>query len=118
MATKETYIFFNEGDNDAELGDSICYPASAFRGIEPVGTAQTKIMFRALCGNAQDDIIQIDTHVAGKFKEICEALADALNSDGPEMVTFADEDNADFTKMLRDLGCVTSSTTINTTLDT
>lgn len=115
MATKETYIYFAENlDGDAS-GDNACYVASKFCGIDPVSATQTRISFESMTGNNSDDDILI-THVTGKFKEVCEALAGALNDDGNEMVVFADEDNLIYTKMLRDLGCIDASTVLNITL--
>ena len=117
MATKETYLYFAENLGADAAGDSLCVPASKFKGIDPVGAAQTRISFESTSGNAADDDILI-THVSGKYKEVCQALADALNSDGNDMVVFADEDNVIYTKMLRDLGCIDASTELNITLDT
>ena len=68
-----------------------------------------------LAGTLADDDILL-THVIGKFKQVCEALADALNDSSGELVVFADEDNVIYTKKLRDLGCIDANTTVVTTL--
>ena len=46
---------------------------------------------------------------------VAEAVADALSDDNGELVIFADEDNAIYSKKLRDLGCIDASTTVVTT---
>jgi len=117
MTTKETYLYFAENLGANAIGDAAVFPASKFLGVNPISATTTRISFQALTGNAADDDVLL-THVTGKFKEVCQALADALNSDGPDMVVFADEDNTIYTKMLRDLGCINASTTVVTNLDT
>ena len=111
----ETYLYFAENLGANAAGDCAVYPASTFTGIDPVSDTTTRISFKALAGTAADDDI-LFTHVTGKFKEVCEALADALNDDSGELVVFADEDNAIYSKKLRDLGCIDSATELNITL--
>lgn len=107
----ETYLYFAENEGADAASDSAVYPASNFTGIDPISDTSTRISFKALSGaNADDDILF--THVTGKFKSIAEALADALSDDNGELVVFADEDNSIYSKKLRDLGCIDSSTTI------
>ena len=113
----ETYIYFAENLGGDAAGDCCVYPASTFTGIDPISDTQTRISFKALTGNAADDDILV-THVTGKFKEIAESLADALSDDNGELVIFMDEDNAIYSKMLRDKGCIDASTALNITLDT
>ena len=113
----ETYIYFAENLGGDASGDCCVYPASTFTGIDPISDTTTRISFKALTGNAADDDILV-THVTGKFKEIAESLADALSDDNGELVIFMDEDNAIYSKMLRDKGCIDASTALNITLDT
>ena len=107
----ETYLYFAENESADAASDCAVYPASTFTGIDPISATTTRISFKALAGTAADDDI-LFTHVTGKHKEICEALADALSSDNGELVIFADEDNTIYSKKLRDLGCIDSSSTI------
>jgi hypothetical protein len=110
----ETYLYFAENLGANAAGDCAVYPASTFTGIDPISDTTTRISFKALAGTLADDDI-LFTHVTGKFKSIAEALADALSSDNGELVIFADEDNAVYSKKLRDLGCIDASSTIVTT---
>ena len=110
----ETYLYFAENLGANAAGECAVYPASTFTGIAPISATTTRISFKALAGTAADDDI-LFTHVTGKHKEICEALADALSDDNGELVIFADEDNAIYSKKLRDLGCIDASTTVVTT---
>jgi hypothetical protein len=115
MNVKETYLYFAENESADGVGDSHVYPASTFLGVDPISATTTRISFKALAGTLADDDILL-THVTGKYKEVCEALADALNDSSGELVVFADEDNAIYTKKLRDLGCIDANTTVVTTL--
>ena len=111
----ETYLYFAENLDGDAAGDCCVYPASTFTGIDPVSDTTTRISFKALAGTAADDDILV-THVTGKFKSIAQALANALSDDSGELVIFMDEDNTIYSKMLRDLGCIDSSTALNITL--
>ena len=111
----ETYLYFAENLGANAAGECAVYPASTFTGIDCIGATTTRISFKALAGTAADDTIRF-THVTGKFRQVAEALADALSDDSGELVIFADEDNAVYSKMLRDLGCIDSSTALNITL--
>ena len=111
----ETYLYFAENLDGDAAGDCCVYPASTFTGIDPVSATTTRISFKALAGTAADDDILV-THVTGKFKSIAQALANALSDDSGELVVFMDEDNTIYSKMLRDLGCIDSSTALNITL--
>ena len=111
----ETYIYFAENLGANAAGDCAVYPASTFTGIDPISATTTRISFKALAGTAADDDILV-THVTGKSKQIAEALADALSDDSGELVIFMDEDNTIYSKKLRDLGCIDSSTALNITL--
>ena len=111
----ETYLQFAENLGANAAGDCCVYPASTFTGIDPISATTTRISFKALAGTAADDDILV-THVTGKFKSIAQALANALSDDSGELVIFMDEDNTIYSKMLRDLGCIDSSTELNITL--
>ena len=111
----ETYLYFAENLGADAAGDCCVYPASTFTGIDPISATTTRISFKALAGTAADDDILV-THVTGKFKSIAQALANALSDDSGELVVFMDEDNTIYSKMLRDLGCIDSSTALNITL--
>ena len=111
----ETYFYFAENLGANAAGECAVYPASTFTGIDPVSDTTTRISFKALAGTAADDDILV-THVTGKFKSIAQALANALSDDNGELVIFMDEDNTIYSKMLRDLGCIDSSTALNITL--
>ena len=110
----ETYLYFAENLGGDAAGDCCVYPASTFTGIDPISDTTTRISFKALAGTLADDDI-LFTHVTGKFKSIAQALANALSDDSGELVIFADEDNAIYSKKLRDLGCIDASSTIVTT---
>ena len=111
----ETYLYSAENLGADAAGDCAVYPASTFTGIDPISATTTRISFKALAGTAADDDILV-THVTGKFKSIAQALANALSDDSGELVVFMDEDNTIYSKMLRDLGCIDSSTALNITL--
>jgi hypothetical protein len=111
----ETYLYFAENLGANAAGDCCVWPASTFTGIDPIDDTNTDISFKALAGSAADDVIRV-THVTGKFKQIAEALADALSNDNGELVIFMDEDNTIYSKKLRDLGCIDGSTALNITL--
>tara|TARA_R110002124_G_scaffold206376_1_gene372819 strand:- start:34 stop:384 length:351 start_codon:yes stop_codon:yes gene_type:complete len=115
MNVKETYLYFAENESADGVGDSHVYPASTFLGVDPISATTTRISFKAIAGTAADDDVLL-THVTGKFKQVCEALANALNDDNGELVVFADEDNTIYTKMLRDLGCIDPNTIVTTSL--
>ena len=108
----ETYLYFAENLGADAAGDCAVYPASTFTGIDPISDTTTRISFKALSGAAADDDILV-THVTGKFKQIAEALADALSDDNAELVIFMDEDNTIYSKKLRDLGCIDSLSLIH-----
>ena len=115
MNVKETYLYFAENLGADAAADCHVYPASTFLGCDPISATTTRISFKAIAGTAADDDVLL-THVTGKFKQVCEALANALNDDNGELVVFADEDNTIYTKMLRDLGCIDPNTIVTTSL--
>ena len=94
--TKETYIYFRdytlsglEADAASVRNGSCAWPASNFSSAIPHNSTNTDIFFHSLINQAVDQI-RI-THAEGKYKELCEALAVALNSDNNSMVVFADD---------------------------
>tara|TARA_R110002012_G_C11557006_1_gene603041 strand:- start:39 stop:389 length:351 start_codon:yes stop_codon:yes gene_type:complete len=115
MNVKETYLYFAENESADAAGDSHVYPASTFTGVDPISATTTRISFKALAGTAADDDILL-THVTGKYKEVCEALADAFSDTSGQLVVFADEDNGVYYRKLRELGCIDSSSSVVTTL--
>ena len=115
MNVKETYLYFAENESADAAGDSHVYPASTFTGIDPISATTTRISFKALAGTLADDDILL-THVTGKYKQVCEALADAMSDSNGELVVFADEDNTVYWPKLVELGCTDASTTVVTTL--
>ena len=115
MNVKETYLYFAENEGADAAGDSHVYPASTFTGIDPISATTTRISFKALAGTGADDDILL-THVTGKYKEVCEALALALSDTSGQLVVFADEDNVIYYNKLRELGCIDGSSTVVTTL--
>jgi len=115
MNVKETYLYFAENEGADAAGDNAMYPASTFLGCDPISATTTRISFKALAGTAADDDILL-THVTGKFKEVCEALAHALSDTSGQLVVFADEDNVIYHNKLRELGCIDGSSTVVTTL--
>lgn len=115
MNVKETYLYFAENESADGPGDSHVYPASTFLGVDPISATTTRISFKAMAGTAADDDILL-THVTGKYKEVCEALALALSDTSGQLVVFADEDNGIYYNKLRELGCIDASSTVVTTL--
>tara|TARA_R110000824_G_scaffold400692_1_gene609070 strand:- start:650 stop:1000 length:351 start_codon:yes stop_codon:yes gene_type:complete len=115
MNVKETYLYFGENEGRDAAGDAHVYPASTFKGIDPISATTTRISFKALAGTAADDDILL-THVTGKYKAVCEALADAMSDTSGELVVFADEDSTIYWPKLRKLGCINASSTVVTTL--
>lgn len=113
--TKETYLYFAENLGGDAAGDCVVYPASNFLGLDPISATTSRISFKALTGNAADDDILV-THASGKYKELCQGLAEIMNSSTHELVVVFDEDNSITHKLLVDLGV--AITEINITLDT
>ena len=114
--TKETYIYFRDKDASAEaIGGECAWPASNFTGVVPHNSTNTDIFFEALTGHAAVDIVRI-THAEGKYKELCEALAVALNSDKNSMVVFADQTTGEYDFLSIKLGV--GITAVDITYDT
>tara|TARA_R100000995_G_scaffold83285_1_gene58831 strand:+ start:775 stop:1119 length:345 start_codon:yes stop_codon:yes gene_type:complete len=113
--TKETFLYFSDNKGADAAGDTVIYPASNFLGLDPISATTSRISFKALTGNAADDDILV-THASGKYKELCQAMAELMNSDGPELVVVYDEDNNIQHRLLVSLGVAV--TEIEITLDT
>jgi len=112
---KNTYLYFAENLDANAAGDACMYPVANFTGIDPISATTSRISFKALTGNAADDDILV-THASGKYKALCEGLAEILNTDDVGLVTVFDEDNSLTHRILLDLEV--GITEINITLDT
>ena len=115
--TKETYIYFRDYEpaTESSARDGSCaWPASNFTGIVPHNSTNTDIFFHSLINQAVDQI-RI-THAEGKYKELCEALAVALNSDKNSMVVFADQTTGEYDFLSIKLGV--GITAVDITYDT
>ena len=120
--TKETYIYFRDytlsglaADAASVRNGSCAWPASNFSSAIPHNSTNTDIFFEALTGHAAIDQIRI-THAEGKYKELCEALAVALNSDNNSMVVFADDFSQEYDFLSIKLGV--GITDVSITYDT
>jgi len=101
----DTYIYISKGAGADAAGDSVLYPAANFTGIDPISATTSRISFKALTGNAADDDILV-THESAKYKELCQALALALNTDKGGTVIFIDQDNEIYFNELLSLGVI------------
>jgi len=115
MEGKETYLYFAENLGANAAGDAVVYPASGFRGIDPISAETSRISFSSTSGDYKDDDILV-THATGKYKQLCEALAILMNSDKNDLVVVFDEDNLIVHPLLESLGV--APTEIDITLDT
>ena len=115
MEGKETYLYFAENLAANAAGDAVVYPASGFRGIDPVSAETSRISFSSTSGDDLDDDILM-THATGKYKQLCEAMAILMNSDKNDLVVVFDEDNLITHPLLSSLGV--APTELNITLDT
>jgi len=116
MEGKETYLYFAENLGANATGDAVVYPASGFRGIDPISATVSKISFQSTSGDDLDDDVQM-THASGKYKELCQAMATLMNSDKNDLVVVFDEDNLITHPLLLSLG-VNPAAGLNITLDT
>ena len=117
MEGKETYLYFAENLGANAAGDAVVYPASKFRGIDPVSSTTSRISFQSTSGDNLDDDILV-THASGqqKFKLLCQAMATIMNSDKNDLVVVFDEDNLITHPLLLSLGV--NPTVLNIALDT
>ena len=119
--TKETYIYFRdytlsglEADAASVRNGSCAWPASNFSSAIPNNSTSTDIFFHSLINQTVDQIRL--THAEGKYKELCEALAVALNSDNNSMVVFADDFSQEYDFLSIKLGV--GITDVSITYDT
>ena len=70
------YLYFAEGAVET-TGEAAMYPASAFKGLDPIGDTTTRISFKARNNTAVDDDILL-AHTTGKHKEVAELIASLL----------------------------------------
>ena len=112
MATTTTFLYFADNKSGDAAGDIVIYPASSYLGLDPTSATTSTISFKALTGNVAVDTILI-THASGKYKELCQGMAELMNGNG--LVVVYDEDNGIQHKLLKDLGV--AITEIEVTLD-
>ena len=102
------YLYFSKsisGDNTYDAGDSIVYPASSLRAIEPHNTTTLNLWFdHAIVGQAADadtffegqaviknDLIQL-TITAQTHKEVITSIVNAItNPSQTGLITIADQ---------------------------
>ena len=70
------YLYFAEGAVET-TGEAGMFPASAFKGLDPIGDTTTRISFKARNNTAVDDDILL-AHTTGKHKEVAELIASVL----------------------------------------
>ena len=71
------YLYFAEGNGSNATGEACMFPASAFKGLDPIGDTTTRISFKARNNTAVDDDILL-AHTTGKHKEVAELIASVL----------------------------------------
>ena len=90
------YLYFAEGNGSNATGEACMFPASAFKGLDPIGDTTTRISFKARNNTAVDDDILL-AHTTGKHKEVAELVA-ALLAPSPvtrtKFIVVADQDNS------------------------
>ena len=70
------YLYFAEGEA-VTTGEGAMYPASAFKGLDPISNTTTRISFKARNNTAVDDDVLLE-HATGKHKEVAELIASVL----------------------------------------
>ena len=92
----ETYLYFAEGNGSNATGEACMFPASAFKGLDPISNTTTRLSFKARNNMAVDDDVLL-THTTGKHKEVAELIA-ALLAPSPvtrsKFIVVADQDNS------------------------
>ena len=71
------YLYFAEGNGSNATGEACVFPASAFKGLDPISNTTTRISFKARNNTAVDDDILL-AHTTGKHKEVAELIASVL----------------------------------------
>ena len=90
------YLYFAEGNGSNATGEACMFPASAFKGLDPISNTTTRLSFKARNNTAVDDDILL-AHTTGKHKEVAELIA-ALLAPSPvtrsKFIVVADQDNS------------------------
>ena len=90
------YLYFAEGNGSNATGEACMFPASAFKGLDPISNTTTRLSFKARNNTAVDDDVLL-THTTGKHKEVA-ALVAALLAPSPvtrsKFIVVADQDNS------------------------
>ena len=90
------YLYFAEGNGSNATGEACMFPASAFKGLDPISNTTTRISFKARNNTAVDDDVLL-THTTGKHKEVGELIA-AILAPSPvtrtKFIVVADEANS------------------------
>ena len=90
------YLYFAEGNGSNATGEACMFPASAFKGLDPISNTTTRLSFKARNNTAVDDDVLL-THTTGKHKEVAELIA-ALLAPSPvtrsKFIVVADEANS------------------------
>ena len=90
------YLYFAEGNGSNATGEACVFPASAFKGLDPISNTTTRLSFKARNNTAVDDDVLL-THTTGKHKEVAELIA-ALLAPSPvtrsKFIVVADQDNS------------------------
>ena len=71
------YLYFAEGNGSNATGEACMFPASAFKGLDPISNTTTRLSFKARNNTAVDDDVLL-THTTGKHKEVAELIASVL----------------------------------------
>ena len=71
------YLYFAEGNGSNATGEACMFPASAFKGLDPISNTTTRLSFKARNNTAVDDDVLL-THTTGKHKEVAELIASIL----------------------------------------
>ena len=89
------YLYFAEGAVET-TGEACMFPASAFKGLDPISNTTTRLSFKARNNTAVDDDVLL-THTTGKHKEVAELIA-AVLAPSPvtrgKFIVVADEANS------------------------
>jgi len=88
------YLYFAEG-TPTGTGTACMFPASSFKGLDPISATTTRISFQQGNGQDGDDDVVL-THASGAHKDVAELIAFALK-EGPitktKFIVVADEAN-------------------------
>ena len=77
------YLYFAEGNGSNATGEACVFPASAFKGLDPISNTTTRLSFKARNGTfgvsatSTDDDVLLE-HATGKHKEVAELIASVL----------------------------------------